>query len=248
MSPTKFQQFIRLKEVLSEKDGELVKAHVEIKVLKAKVERLELEKGDVCPVCLAISKELDRWSDAEDETDSVKLAETIINILNDGKPPAPRSPILASVDKQNTNETRVSISRAGEGPAVAGNAGNGKVGWQKCTKRPVTIEFREAVPGETITTIEGVRIRMTADHLVLRGTRGELYPITKSIFREAYTRGEKKDWWDSELILCSTCGHPGSLHFHEGSSCGHFATDGKNTVCSCTAFTQGIVKPDPTRT
>jgi hypothetical protein len=124
---------------------------------------------------------------------------------------------------------------------------DGKSGWRKCTKRPVTIEFREAMPGETITTIEGVQIHMTADHLVMRGTWGELYPITRAIFHETYMKGEKK-WWDSELILCSTCGHPESLHFHEGSACGHFAADGKNTVCSCTTFTQGIVKPDPTRT
>lgn len=62
----------------------------------------------------------------------------------------------------------------------------GALSWRKCTKRPVTIEFRDAVPGEVITTIDGTRITMTADHLVMRGTRGELYPITKAIFHETY--------------------------------------------------------------
>lgn len=49
---------------------------------------------------------------------------------------------------------------------------------------------------------------------------------------------------DGESILCSTCGHAKSLHFHNGSGCGAFANDGKNTVCSCTSFTQGIATPD----
>lgn len=139
--------------------------------------------------------------------------------------------------------------------------GNGKAGWQKCTKRPVTIEFREAVPGEVITTIEGTRITMTTDHLVMRGTRGEIYPITKAIFHETYEKGEpatrepsesdwhqhdhhlseekpawydKPSWYGKESIIC-TCGHPGSIHLINGA-CIHKACDGKNTPCICKAF------------
>lgn len=58
--------------------------------------------------------------------------------------------------------------------------------WRRCTKKPLTIEYRDAAPGEVITTIEGVHITMDADHYVMRGTHGELYPITKQIFGETY--------------------------------------------------------------
>jgi len=46
MSPTPFQQNVRLHEVLSEKDGELVKAHVDIKRLTSDVRTLtEMNEG-----------------------------------------------------------------------------------------------------------------------------------------------------------------------------------------------------------
>lgn len=76
----------------------------------------------------------------------------------------------------------------------------GAPSWRKCTKRPVTVDFRDAVPGEVITTIDGTRITMTADHMVMRGTRGELYPITKAIFHETY-------YFNAAEGTCGECKH-----------------------------------------
>jgi hypothetical protein len=58
--------------------------------------------------------------------------------------------------------------------------------WKKCNKKALTIEYRDSIPGEVITTIEGVQIMMDVNHYVMRGTRGEVYPITKRIFKETY--------------------------------------------------------------
>jgi len=66
----------------------------------------------------------------------------------------------------------------------AKNGGN--VSWYKCRKLQLVVEYRDAIPGETITTIEGVKITLGFEHIVMRGTRGELYPITKAIFNETY--------------------------------------------------------------
>lgn len=58
--------------------------------------------------------------------------------------------------------------------------------WKKCRKKPIIIEYRDAVPGEVIITIEGTRITMTKEQLVMRGVHGELYPITRAIFHETH--------------------------------------------------------------
>ena len=64
--------------------------------------------------------------------------------------------------------------------------------WKYCTKKPITIQYRE-VDGdhENIVTVEGVTITCYSNvHYIMRGTRGELYPITKQIFKETYDAEE----------------------------------------------------------
>ena len=74
--------------------------------------------------------------------------------------------------------------------------------WRKARKKPISIEFREpfvnaytpkscgsvtvAVPCEEIQTLEGKLVAFPNQHYVIRGTKGELYPIRKDIFDETY--------------------------------------------------------------
>lgn len=59
--------------------------------------------------------------------------------------------------------------------------------WKKCRKKPVTVEVRE-VNGlsEMISTREGKLMAFHDTDLIMRGVRGELYPIKKDIFNETY--------------------------------------------------------------
>ena len=65
--------------------------------------------------------------------------------------------------------------------------------WRKARKKPVVIEFRE-VEGEKeiVSTREGALVAVKGRDYVIRGVRGEEYPILKEIFRETYEvlRGE----------------------------------------------------------
>lgn len=74
--------------------------------------------------------------------------------------------------------------------------------WKKAKKKPVEIEFREVNPTdcvidqltgevfeegvEIIKTLEGKYVARPQYDYVIRGVRGELYPIKKSIFAETY--------------------------------------------------------------
>jgi hypothetical protein len=67
--------------------------------------------------------------------------------------------------------------------------------WKKARKKPVVIEFREVKPNtrtggfnkvEEIKTLEGTLIAIPNKDFVIRGVRGELYPIKKNIFYETY--------------------------------------------------------------
>ena len=59
--------------------------------------------------------------------------------------------------------------------------------WRKARKKPVVVEFRE-VEGdkEIISTREGTLIAVKGRDYVIRGVRGEEYPIAKEIFSETY--------------------------------------------------------------
>jgi hypothetical protein len=66
--------------------------------------------------------------------------------------------------------------------------------WKKATKKPVTIEYREPTPNteliglkyEAIKTLEGTVCAFPGKDFVIKGVKGELYPIKKEIFAETY--------------------------------------------------------------
>jgi len=71
--------------------------------------------------------------------------------------------------------------------------------WKKCRKKPIVVEFREVIPNademrgdftehpyEQIHTREGVLNGYPDKDFIIRGIRGELYPIGKDIFYETY--------------------------------------------------------------
>ena len=79
---------------------------------------------------------------------------------------------------------------------------NKKVKWLPARKKPVIIHFREVEPletflpngldrkeemkGEHIETREGTLIAIVDQDYIIRGIKGELYPIKKDIFNETY--------------------------------------------------------------
>ena len=87
--------------------------------------------------------------------------------------------------------------------------------WRKARKKPVEVEFREVEPisdfswsygrkigdifGETVSTLEGSMMAVTGRDYIIRGVKGELYPIKKDIFNETY------DILYSSLEVCPTC-------------------------------------------
>ena len=65
--------------------------------------------------------------------------------------------------------------------------------WGKARKKPIVIEFREvdpnfftSVPAEKIDTREGVLYGYPDKDFIIKGVRGEIYPIGKDIFYETY--------------------------------------------------------------
>jgi hypothetical protein len=59
--------------------------------------------------------------------------------------------------------------------------------WKRARKKPVIIMFREPIgKKELIHTLEGEERAIRGKHFVIRGVRGELYPIDKKIFAETY--------------------------------------------------------------
>ena len=64
--------------------------------------------------------------------------------------------------------------------------------WGKAIKKPITIEFREVEPNvsfgnvESIDTLEGRMRAKLGDDFIIRGIKGELYPIKKEIFNQTY--------------------------------------------------------------
>ena len=70
--------------------------------------------------------------------------------------------------------------------------------WKKARKKPIVIEFREVEPNseidvkgiyveaEKIVTREGALYGFPTKDLMIRGIKGELYPIGKEIFDATY--------------------------------------------------------------
>ena len=58
--------------------------------------------------------------------------------------------------------------------------------WRKARKRPVVIDVRGPIEAEeTIATREGTLVAAPGD-LIIRGVKGEVYPIAPDIFTETY--------------------------------------------------------------
>lgn len=58
--------------------------------------------------------------------------------------------------------------------------------WRECTKQPITVEYRDAVPGESIETMEGTLTAKEGD-VIIRGVKGEVYPCDREVFEMTYT-------------------------------------------------------------
>lgn len=62
-----------------------------------------------------------------------------------------------------------------------------EIKWKRARKKPCVIEFREVrEPGEKIFTREGELLAFPNRDYIIKGVKGELYPIKKDIFNETY--------------------------------------------------------------
>lgn len=58
--------------------------------------------------------------------------------------------------------------------------------WKPCRKLPITVHVREQRPGEAfVSTREGITPAMN-DDLIMRGVKGEEYPIGRELFNQTY--------------------------------------------------------------
>jgi len=72
--------------------------------------------------------------------------------------------------------------------------------WGKARKKPIEVEYREPIPNgiavpsldhghvrvEWIKTLEGRLYALPERDFVIKGVKGELYPIKKEIFEQTY--------------------------------------------------------------
>jgi hypothetical protein len=59
--------------------------------------------------------------------------------------------------------------------------------WKKARKKPVIVHYREVMGDvEKILTREGSLYGYQGKDYIIRGVKGELYPIKKEIFEETY--------------------------------------------------------------
>jgi len=68
--------------------------------------------------------------------------------------------------------------------------------WKKARKKPITIEFREVNKIERIKTREGELTAYPQRDYIIRGVKGETYPISKEIFEQTYQiiQDNSNDW------------------------------------------------------
>ena len=75
--------------------------------------------------------------------------------------------------------------------------------WKKARKKPIVIEYREAEGlmllkdnkwGECIETREGTLYAYEGEDFIIKGVKGEIYPINKRIFKETYEVLDEKCW------------------------------------------------------
>lgn len=59
--------------------------------------------------------------------------------------------------------------------------------WRMCKKKPIVVQVRDVRPDETeVETLEGFKPCDPKVHYIMKGVKGEEYPITKEIFDEMY--------------------------------------------------------------
>ena len=76
--------------------------------------------------------------------------------------------------------------------------------WRRARSKPIVVEFREVEPNwevtekdamhetERIQTGEGALYGYPGEDYIIRGVRGEIYPIKKDVFAEMYDVIEEK--------------------------------------------------------
>jgi hypothetical protein len=70
----------------------------------------------------------------------------------------------------------------------------------RARKKPVAIEFRDATPGEVISTMEGAMTAKQGD-VIITGVKGEVYPCDREIFLATYEPDdEDATGWFAEAI------------------------------------------------
>ncbi len=58
--------------------------------------------------------------------------------------------------------------------------------WRKARKKPIIVEYAELDKPCVIQTLEGRLYAHPKDEFIIRGIKGEFYPIRKDIFYETY--------------------------------------------------------------
>jgi hypothetical protein len=78
--------------------------------------------------------------------------------------------------------------------------------WKPCRKLPITVHVREQRPGEAfVSTREGITPVMN-DDLIMRGVKGEEYPIGRELFNQTYELVEPSQ--DDEVYFVVPPGGP----------------------------------------
>ena len=64
--------------------------------------------------------------------------------------------------------------------------------WGKARKKPIVVEYREPIASDThygreeVRTREGMLYAILGQDYIIKGIRGEIYPIGKDIFEQTY--------------------------------------------------------------
>jgi hypothetical protein len=67
--------------------------------------------------------------------------------------------------------------------------------WKKCIKLPVEVEYRLVMSDENeVETLEGFKPCDPDKHYIIRGIKGEVYPIEKDIFHKTYRLKPQSRW------------------------------------------------------
>ncbi len=94
--------------------------------------------------------------------------------------------------------------------------------WKPCRKKPILVEFRDAVPGETVETREGTLVAEEGGYII-RGVEGEVYPIGREIFDKTYDLADTPGMTDEKQDGVKATMDSLALRIAEASLGGGFA-------------------------